>query len=126
MNTKVNYKSKKLWAGIACALFLYFVVFDDPAIRRSFNKAFSYRATGDCQAFIGYVVTNMGEWRSRCENEKNAVDAIQSFKILRVTHRGLSNRAFLQVQLDRGDKPYAANYQMKRVGILWKIDQQLQ
>ena len=99
-------------------------------IEKHFNQAFQYRSTGDCDSFANYLYRGVEKWRSTCEKEK-AHDAqpIRTFVIQNITHKFGSNRAFLQVELTRRnakgkDYTYSVNYEMKKAGLKWKIDQE--
>ena len=97
-------------------------------IKRDFNKAFHYRITGDCNAFLNYIYRDIDNWKETCENQKyNPTKGIREFKIQNISHQILSDRAFLQVELTRlsgkEDVSYSVNYEMRKDGFLWKIDQ---
>jgi hypothetical protein len=98
-------------------------------IQKHFNQAFQYRSTGDCNSFVNYLYRDVEKWRSTCEKEK-AHDAqpIRIFTIQNITHKFGSDRAFLQVELTRNvkgkDYTYSVNYEMKKAGLKWKIDQE--
>lgn len=98
-------------------------------IIRDFSSAFEYRRTGDCDAFREYITQDQQNWHDTCEYEKQQKQPqINSFRIQSITHKFGSNRAFLQVEISRikiGDKYIynSLNYEMKRVGMFWKIDQ---
>lgn len=102
-------------------------------IKRDFNKAFLYRTTGNCEAFVKYINKDQDSWRSKCEEEKltkSGQQPIKSFKIVRISHDLLSDKSFLQVEIVRRvgldkDSSYVVNYEMRRIGILWKIDQEI-
>ncbi|MBU4274654.1 hypothetical protein KKE19_02470 [Patescibacteria group bacterium] len=99
-------------------------------IKKSFNRAFEYRITGDCDSFISYLSHDIDKWKERCEKEKISDEpSIRNFKIQSVSHKFGSDRSFLQVELMRNingkDYSYSASYEMKRVGFIWKIDQEM-
>lgn len=99
-------------------------------IKRSFNQAFTYRATGDCDSFVNYLSRDTEKWKETCEEEKShSVEPIRNFQIQNVSYRFGSNRAFLQVELTRNtaeakEYSYSVNYEMEKFGINWKINQE--
>lgn len=98
-------------------------------IEKRFNQAFQYRVTGDCDSFANYIYRDVEKWRSTCEREKaNKDKPIRNFKIQNISHKLGSNRAFLQIELTRTisgkDYIYSVSYEMKKVGLKWKIDQE--
>lgn len=99
-------------------------------IKKDFNQAFQYRLTGDCDSFLDYIYRDV-RWEERCQKEKSHDnEPIKEFKIKQISHKFLSDRAFLQVELTRnvGSKEnytYSANYEMKKDGFRWKIDQEI-
>lgn len=98
-------------------------------IRKDFNNAFNYRVTGDCEAFVRFVNRDTENWRKDCESEKgNQIEKIRNFKIQAISYNFGSDRAFLQVELSRrsgaSDSAYSVNYELKKVGLSWKIDQE--
>ncbi len=98
-------------------------------IKRDFNQAFQYRTAGDCVSFTDCLYRDVEKWNSTCEKEK-AYDAepIRNFTIQNISHKFGSDRAFLQVELTRNyegkDDVYSINYEMKKVGLKWKINQE--
>lgn len=100
-------------------------------IRKSFGSAFMYRITGDCDAFAEYLSRDTEDWKKRCEEEKGQVkQEIRNFKVQNISYNFGSNRAFLQVELTRNksdmtEYSYSVNYEMKKYGFTWKIDQEL-
>ena len=100
-------------------------------IKRNFNQAFTYRVTGDCDAFANYFSLGVEKWNERCEEEKSRdKEPIRNFQIQNISHRFGSNRAFLQVELTRNvsgkeDYSYSVNYEMKKFGFDWKINQEI-
>lgn len=98
-------------------------------IKQHFTQAFEYRSTGDCNSFANYLYKDVDEWRSTCEKEKAHDDKpIRYFTVQNVSHKFGSDRAFLQVELTRNvegkDYTYSVNYEMKKDGLKWKIDQE--
>ena len=100
-------------------------------IKKDFNQAFQYRTTGDCNAFANYVYRDTQKWKERCEEEKTQdKEPIRNFEVQQISHKFLSDRAFLQVELTRNfetkkDYSYSVNYEMKKDGLKWKIDQEI-
>ena len=99
-------------------------------IERDFNQAFKYRLTGDCDSFVDYINKDKENWKERCKKErKNENPPIENFQIKNISHKFGSNRAFLQVEITRNifgkDHTYSVNYEMRKIGISWKIDQKL-
>lgn len=100
-------------------------------IKRDFNLAFQYRTTGDCDAFLVYINQDAQKWKEKCEEEKsNIAEPIRNFEIQQVSHKFLSSKAFLQVELKRNflkkdNYVYSVNYEVKRDGFKWKIDQEV-
>ena len=98
-------------------------------IKRDFKKAFEYRVTGDCDSFVRYLNKDATKWKERCEQEKNGYRPIRNFKIQNVSHKLGSGRAFLQVELTRNvsgkDYSRSVDYEMRKIGFIWKIDQNL-
>lgn len=95
-------------------------------IKKHFNQAFKYRITGDCESFLNYIYSDNQKWKERCKYEKNKEkDPIRVFFIKEISHNFFSDRSFLQVELTRSKTPYTINYEMKKDGLLWKIDQQI-
>ena len=100
-------------------------------IKRDFNQAFQYRTTGDCNSFANYVYRDTQKWKERCEEEKAInTEPIRNFEVQQITHKFLSDRAFLQVELTRNngtqeDYSYSVSYEMKKDGLKWKIDQEI-
>ena len=130
---------KKYWLKllvlilIPILLLFYFSPLTIAKIKYDFNKAFTYRLTGDCVAFSEYINRDQDDWRKRCEEEKGRGNApIRNYKILRVSNKLTSDKAFIQVQLTRdnpvenNDRTYSATYEVRRVGLKWKIDQEIQ
>jgi len=101
-------------------------------IKKNFNQAFQYRSTGDCNSFADYLNRDTEDWRSTCEKEKTDKSSrpIRRFTIQNISHKIGSNRAFLQVELTRNiegkDYSYSVNYEMRKIGLIWKIDQEKQ
>lgn len=101
-------------------------------IKRDFNRAFQYRLAGDCDSFSNYINRDTQKWKERCENEKLISGyPIRSFIIKQIAHNFLSDRAFLQVNIIRDNNTKEGysnfvNYEMKRYGLKWKIDQEFQ
>ena len=98
-------------------------------IKRDFNQAFQYRTAGDCASFTDYLYRDVEKWNSTCEKEKaHSAKPIRNFTIQNISHRFGSDRAFLQVELTRNyedkDEMYSVNYEMKKVGLKWKINQE--
>jgi len=98
-------------------------------IKKQFNQAFEYRSTGDCNSFANYLYQDVDEWRSTCEKEKaHDAEPIRHFTVQNISHEFGSGRAFLQVELTRNakgkDYTYSVNYEMKKDGLKWKIDQE--
>lgn len=120
---------------LAGVLFIGFFILDIGInskyfIEKDFNNAFQYRVTGDCDAFASYINVDEKGWKERCESEKTQdVASIREFKIQNISHKFLSNRAFLQVELTRKtadkDNAYSASYEMMKVGFGWRINQEL-
>ncbi|MCX6759000.1 MAG: hypothetical protein NT012_00295 [Candidatus Nealsonbacteria bacterium] len=100
-------------------------------IKRDFNQAFTYRATGDCDSFVNYLSRDTEKWKKTCEEEKSHnAEPIRNFEIQNISHRFGSDRAFLQVELTRNttegkDYSYSVNYEMRKFGFDWKIDQEM-
>lgn len=99
-------------------------------IKKDFTNAFIYRVTGDCGSFGEYINHDIEKWKDTCEKEKsNENPGIRYFKIQNISHRFDSNRAFLQIELTRRsttkneDYVYSVNYEMRKIGLRWKIDQ---
>jgi len=100
-------------------------------IEKDFISAFTYRITGDCDAFAQYINQDIDQWKSDCEKEKaKEVPGIRNFRVQAVSHKFASDKAFLQVELTRGanllkdgDFTYSVTYEMQKVGFGWKIDQ---
>jgi hypothetical protein len=99
-------------------------------IKNAFNNSFEYRVSGDCVAFSNSLNRDKDKWKTICEKEKSYSDAtpIRKFRIQNISYKFGSDRAFLQVELTRlvseKDYSYSANYEMKKVGFFWKIDQE--
>ena len=98
-------------------------------IKKHFTQAFEYRSTGDCNSFANFLYQDVDEWRSTCEKEKaHDAEPIRYFAVQNVSHKFGSDRAFLQVELTRNvkgkDYTYSVNYEMKKDGLKWKIDQE--
>jgi hypothetical protein len=99
-------------------------------VTKDFNKAFQYRLVGDCTSFSDYIIQDSEDWRERCEKERtNEKEGIRRYRIQQVSVKFFSDSAFLQVELvrniDRKEYAYSANYQMKKDGLRWKIDQEM-
>lgn len=100
-------------------------------IKKHFNNAFLARTTGNCSLFAEYLNEGINEWVDRCEDEKKREgNPIGNFVIKSISHEFLSDRAFLQVQLTRNrtfeeDYDYLVNYEMRKNGFIWKIDQEI-
>lgn len=81
-------------------------------------------------AFSNSLNRDKDKWKTICEKEKSYSDAtpIRKFRIQNISYKFGSDRAFLQVELTRlvseKDYSYSANYEMKKVGFFWKIDQE--
>ena len=103
--------------------------FDKIFIKRSFEKAFFYRAVGNCDAFVQYVAKDQDKWRDRCVEEKKREGTaipIKDFKVLRVDYIRQDRKAFLQVQLTRDEKSYVVNYEVVKEGLFnWKITNEI-
>ena len=98
-------------------------------IKKDFEIAFQHRTTGDCASFADYLCRDAERWYSTCEKEKvHDAEPIRNFTIQNISHKFGSDRAFLQVELTRNfkgeDDIYSVNYEMKRVGLKWKINQE--
>lgn len=102
---------------------MIFGTFDKFFIKRTFEKAFFYRAVGNCDAFIEYMATDKDKWLDRCLKEKKREETIpiKDFEVLRVNYIGREKKAFLQVQLTREERAYTVNYEMVKQGLKWKI-----
>lgn len=130
-NIYLKFKSYKLSLPICilvCAVLLSFLivfgVFDKIFIKKSFEKAFFYRVVGNCDEFVNYIFADKEKWRERCLNEKTRKGGIpiKDFKVLRVDYSRKDNKAFLQVQLTRDEKPYVLNYEVVKIGMFtWEI-----
>jgi len=109
-------------------------------IKKDFNNAFLARQTGNCDKFVSYLLIDKNNWIERCNKERNGEkDSIKSFSINKITING--NDSFLQVELIRDvyqeavalalkghDLPeggYLVNYQMKKEGNRWFINQKM-
>lgn len=111
---------------------LYLWPFTTAKIKYDFNKAFTYRLTGDCVVFSDYVNKDQEDWKRRCEEEKGrSREPIKDYKILRISNKLGSSKAFIQVELTRyvlaeeKNRSYPVTYELKRAGLKWKIDQEL-
>jgi autonomous glycyl radical cofactor GrcA len=101
---------------------------------------FHARQTGNCQKFASFILLDQEKWTERCIKERSSdekVSSIRSFEIKEISIDG--GQAFLQVELQRdtyfveselaedGHKlpqgGYLANYQMKREGTTWYLNQ---
>lgn len=113
--------------GVIVAGSIVFGTFDKFFIKRTFEKAFFYRAVGNCHAFVEYMATDQDKWLERCikEKERNNAIPIKDFEVLRVNYLRQEKEAFLQVQLTREEKPYTVNYGMVKTGISWKITNEI-
>ena len=112
--------------SVLIASFIIFGVFDKFFIKQSFEKAFFYRSVGNCDAFKQYVVIDKDLWFERCMKEKKGdMISIKNFEILRIDSSRATNKAFLQVELDRNIKPYTVNYEMVKQGFKRKIYQEI-
>jgi hypothetical protein len=133
---KKNNKPFILGISISFLVFLFIGVFivdiginSKFFIKKHFNQAFEYRSTGDCDSFANYLYKDIEKWRLTCEEEKNH-DArpIRYFIVQNVSYKFGSDKAFLQVELTRNntgnDYTYSVNYEMKKDGLRWKIDQE--
>ncbi len=100
-------------------------------IKKHFENAFTYRVTGDCDAFAKYLSRDIDDWKKRCGEEKdNNLQEIRNFKIQNISYNFGSDRAFVQVELtsnksDMAEYSYSVNYEMRKCGFTWKIDQEL-
>ena len=49
-------------------------------IKRDFNQAFTYRVTGDCDAFINYLSSDIEKWKERCGKrcQKDAENGVRN------------------------------------------------
>jgi len=102
-------------------------------IKNNFNKAFTYRITGDCKSFVEFIYPNDEEWKDawllRCFEEKNQEnEPIRKFTVNSISHKFFSNEAFLQVNLTRNNDSnkaydYSANCLLKRNKLNWYISQ---
>lgn len=96
-------------------------------VKKYFHQAFQYRVTGDCAAFVQYVYQDSEQWNERCEKEKSKEkEPIKKFEIKTVTYKFGSDKAFLQAELTRNiktkeDYTYSASYEMKKMGLKWRI-----
>ena len=128
---KLNYKYLLIVIILIPVVYLiYLSSITQALIKRDFNKAFIYRTTGDCTAFAEFINMDHDDWKNRCENEKKrSNDPINDYKILRISNKLGSNKAFIQVELTRDvdDKKqtYSVTYEMTHVGLRWKIDQEM-
>ncbi len=120
-------------ASVFIMLFLFDVGINSKFfIGRDFNSAFQYRISGDCAAFSTYFNRDNDAWKNTCEKEKNhdSIEPIRNFKIQNISHKFGSDRAFLQIELtrfndvDNKDYSYSVNYEMSKIGFIWKIDQE--
>ena len=113
--------------GIIISAIIASGIFDKFLIKHNFEKAFFYRTVGNCNAFIEYIATDRENWLNRCLKEKNREDTIpiKDFDVLRISHNGQDRKAFLQVQLTRGENSYTVNYEMVKEGLTWKINQEI-
>ena len=94
-------------------------------IKKDFNQAFQHRTTGDCASFADYLYRDAEKWYSTCEKEKaRNAEPIRNFTIQNISHKSGSDRAFLQVELTRNKDTYSVNYEMKKTGLKWKINQE--
>ncbi len=98
-------------------------------IKKTFNKSFKYRITGDCHSFTEYLYEDLKEdFLVKCEKEKFFDNApVRYFEIQNISNKFGSDRAFLQVQINRNykdnkDFTYSTNYEMKKEGLKWKIN----
>lgn len=96
-------------------------------VKKDFTSAFLFRKTGNCDGFATYVEVDQYKWLEKCLEEKNNESStlpIKKFKITEVTISG--NKAYLQVELQRGKDAYYVNYQMIRSYGKWFINQPTQ
>jgi len=134
-----KYLSKKIFIAILIvAGFIFFGTFivdlgvnSKYFIKKDFNSAFNYRVTGDCVAFAKFINNDIDKWKSACEEEKSRQsEPIRYYKIQAISYSLGSDRAFLQVELKRNnnagtsDVTYSAQYELKKTGFVWKIDQE--
>lgn len=143
MNIKKLFKNKAaniaiiiLFCILVALLFLVDIGINNKFfIKKDFNNAFNYRTAGDCDAFIKFVNKDINRWKEDCEKEKSNSDKMQpirSFEIQKISTSFGSNRAFLQVELKRNysnnielkEGTYSVNYELQKVGLTWKIDQE--
>lgn len=116
-----------------CCLFLVDVGINSKYfIKRDFNNALEYRMTGDCAKFIEYLERDVDKWEDRCNKEKLIEKPpIRYYKVQNISHEIGSDRAFLQAELTRtsvetgDDHTYSVSYEMKKDGLMWKIDQEI-
>ena len=101
-------------------------------IKRDFSRAMDYRLVGDCESFKSYTA-DAEDWFERCEKEKQdgLKNPLKDFEIKKVSHKLFSDKAFLQVELNRPkagqpDYLYIANYDMTKDGLIWKISQDIE
>ena len=94
-------------------------------IKRDFTRAFLLRQTGNCFGFIEYVNFDKDEMKRRCDTEKNRtdyrIDPIKRFVIKGITVNRY--RAFLLVEIQRGNKTNELNYEMRRNNGKWFLNQ---
>ncbi len=128
-NISVGFGKKKiLWSIIVITVILSPFIYSSTTkflIRKTFEKAFFYRAVGNCDTFVKYVSIDKDDWLKRCIEEKtnDGTVPIKDYKVLRVDFD--DSHAFLQAQLTRNDKPYVVNYELIRNGLTWKIYQEI-
>jgi len=98
-------------------------------IKKDFEIAFLARQTGNCEKFVSYMLIDRNNWLEKCEKERDGkTDPIKDFIIQKITIDG--NNAFLQVELRRDiyrlpEVGYLVNYQMKKQGNKWFINQRI-
>ena len=127
----MNKSTKILFIVTVVSLFVGYFLIDIGIngkyfVKKDFNQAFQYRVTGDCTSFTDYVYQDNEKWNERCEKEKSREnEPIGNFKIIAVTHKLGSDKAFLQAELTRNLKTkeyvYPASYEMIKDGLKWKI-----
>jgi len=94
-------------------------------IKYNFEKIFNYFITGDCTSFRNKIVSTNDELLFTSCNKLINDSSINSFEILSISHKVLSNKAYIQVGLSENSQP--KNYDssikivMKRDIFTWKI-----
>lgn len=146
MKIKMNiafYKYILIFLAIIIFIFSFLVnigINNSYFIRKDFSQAFLARQTGNCYKFKYFVSQDKDNWFERCEEEKKGIsDGIRKFEIKEITVDG--NLAFLQVEIQRDlyktkldlseaghklpDGGYLVDYQMRKIGMRWFINQEL-